>query len=130
VAAPGQPLGIEAGGPVERFGHRSAPVHHQRLVVGARDGQASDVEGLAQQRSVLVVPFGEAIDTAEVERLVTDVELLQPGQAGPHHNVAFGPRLERAPLAQIQDPLEHVPRFGPHALEAIVGAVEKLLLSL
>ena len=49
VAAPGQALGVEAGGPVEGLGHGGAPVDDERLVVGARDGQAPDVEGLAQE---------------------------------------------------------------------------------
>ena len=49
VAAPGQALGVEAGGPVEGLGHRGAPVDDERLVVGARDGQAPDVEGLTQR---------------------------------------------------------------------------------
>ena len=34
--------------------------------------------------------FGEPVDAAEVEGLVADVELLQAGQAGAHHDVALG----------------------------------------
>jgi hypothetical protein len=49
------------------------------------------VERLAEQRPVLLLPLREAVDAAEVERLVADVELFQPGQAGAYHDVALGP---------------------------------------
>ena len=88
VAAAGQALGVEAGGPVERLGHRRPPVDDQRLVVGTRDGEAADVEGLARGRPV--AGLGEAVDAPEVEGLVADVELLQAGQAGAHDDVALG----------------------------------------
>ena len=73
---------------------------------------------------------GKAVDAPEVERLVADVELLQAGQAGAHHDVALGAGLERAPLAQVQDTLEHLAGLAAHGLETIVGAIEELLLSL
>ena len=88
VAAAGQALGVEPGGPVERFGHRCPPVDDQGLVVRARDGQAADVEGLAQHGAV--AGLGQPVDPAEVEGLVPDVELLQPGQARAHDDVALG----------------------------------------
>jgi hypothetical protein len=56
--------------------------------------------------------------------------MLQAGQAGAHHDVALGARLECAALAQIEDALEHLARLTAHALQAVVGAIEKLLLSL
>ena len=76
------------------------------------------------------VGIGEAVDAAEVERLVPDVELLQPGQARAHHDVALGAGLERAPLSQVQHALEHLACLAAHRLETIVGAVEELLLIL
>ena len=130
MATSGQALGVEPGGSVERLGHRRPPVHHQWLVVRARHRQTPDVERLTEQRPVFVVPFGKAVDAPEVERLVADVQLLQAGQAGAHHDVALGARLECAALAQIEDALEHLARLTPHALQAVVGAIEKLLLSL
>ena len=74
--------------------------------------------------------FGEPVDPSEVERLVADVELLQAGQAGPHHNVALGARLERAAPAQVEHALEHLARLAPHELQPVVGTVEELLLIL
>ncbi len=132
MAAPGQALRVQAGGPVERLGHRGPPVHHQRLVVRARDGETPDVEGLAQHRSSggrgTVPRFGQTVDAPEVERLVADVELLQAGQAGAHHDVALGARLERAAPAEIEHALEHLARLAPHELQPVVGTVEELLL--
>ena len=134
VAAAGQALRIEPGGPVEGLGHRGAPVDHQRLVVRARDGQAADVERLAQRRAVRAVAvrpgLGEAVDAAEVERLVADVELLQAGQAGAHHDVALGAGLEGAAPAEIEHALQHLARLAPHELQPVVGTVEELLLIL
>ena len=60
VAAAGQALGVEPGGSVEGLGHRRAPVDHQWLVVRARHRQTPDVERLAEQRAVFVVPVRES----------------------------------------------------------------------
>ena len=132
MPATGQTLRVQAGGPVERLGHRGAPVHHQRFVVRARDGETADVEGLAQQRAtgggVNLPGFGETVDTPEVERLVADVELLQAGQAGAHDDVALGARLERAAPAEIEHALQHLARLAAHELQPVVGTVEELLL--
>ncbi len=88
MAPAGQALGVESGSPVERFGDRRPPVDDQGLVVRARHGQAADVEGLAQQGAL--ARLGQPVDPAEIEGLVPDVELLQPGQARPHDDVTLG----------------------------------------
>ena len=74
--------------------------------------------------------LGEPVDAPEVEGLVADVELLQAGQAGPHHDVALGARLERAAPAEVEHALQHLPRLAPHELQPVVGTVEELLLIL
>ena len=135
MPAPGQALRIEAGGPIERLGHRGPPVDHERLVVRARHGEAADVERLAQSGAVgtvgrFVAPFGQPVDAAEIEGLVADVELLQAGQAGAHHDVALGARLECAAPTEVQHALEHLARLAPHELQPVVGTVEVLLLIL
>jgi hypothetical protein len=131
MATPGEALGIEPGRPVEGLRHGSAPVHHQRLVVRAGHGEAADVERLAQGPVGGSVPrLGHAVDAAEVESLIPDVELIEPGEARPHDDVALGARLERATTAEIQDPLEHLAGFASHELESVVGPVEELLLIL
>ncbi len=88
------------------------------------------MEGLAQQGAVFTLGIWETIDATEIERLVANIELLESGQAGAHHNVALGAGLEGAALAEIQDALEHVPCLAAHCLETVVSTVEKLLLSL
>ena len=50
--------------------------------------------------------LGEPVDAAEVQRLVADVELLQAGEAGAHHDVALGARLERAAAAEVEHALQ------------------------
>ena len=94
-------------------------------MVRARDGQAPDVEGLAGS-----AVFGDPVDAAEVQRLVPDVELFETGQAGADHDVALGPGLERAAPAQVEDAVEHAARLAPHEVQAVVGAIEVLLLRL
>ena len=77
-----------------------------------------------------VAGLGEPVDAAEVERLVADVELLEAGQAGAHHDVALGARLEGAAPAEVEDALQHLARLAPHELQPVVGTVEELLLIL
>ena len=128
-----QPLRVEARSPVERLRHGGAPVDDERFVVRAGDGQPPDVEGLPQQRVVrgrLHLGLREPVDPSEVKRLVSDIELFQAGQAGPHDNVALGARLERAAPAQVEHTLQHLPRLAPHELQAVVGTIEELLLIL
>ena len=84
----------------------------------------------AGRRRRPVTRLGQPVDAPEVERLVADVELLQPGQAGPHHDVALGAGLERAAPPEVQDALEHLARLTPHELQTVVGTVEELLLIL
>ncbi len=74
--------------------------------------------------------FGQPVDAPEVQRLVPDVELLQAGEAGADHDVALGPGLEGAAATEVQDAVEHVPGLAPHEFQAVVGAIEVLLLRL
>jgi hypothetical protein len=74
--------------------------------------------------------LGKPVDPSEIERLVADVELFQAGQAGAHHDVALGARLECAAPAQVENALQHLPRLAPHELQPVVGTVEELLLIL
>ena len=97
VAPSRKALGGQPGRPVEGLGHRRPPVDDQWLVGGVGHGQAPDVEGLG----LLPVALGGHVDTAEAERLVTDVELGQAGKAGPHDDVALGARLEGPAPAEI-----------------------------
>ena len=134
VAAEHQALRVTPGGPVERLGDGGPPVDHQGVVVGAVDGQPADVEGLGARlgprtlRPVPVDPVQHPVDPAEGEGLVPDVQLLQAGQAGADDHVPLGPRLEGAPLAHVEHPLEHGVGIAPHGVEAGVGHVHELLL--
>ena len=128
--------GLAAGGPVEGLGHRGPPVDHQGFMIRSRHGQPADVERLTEYRSVArAVPMAapglrEAVDPPEVERLVADVELFQPGQAGPHHDVPFRAGLEGTALPEVQHPLQHLPGFATHEVQAVMGAIKELLLRL
>ena len=55
---------------------------------------------VAGRRRRLGSAVAHPVDPAEGEGLVADVELLQPGQAGPDDHVALGAGLERAALAR------------------------------
>jgi hypothetical protein len=125
VAAAGQALRVEPGGPVEGGGDRGPPIDDEGLAVLPRHRQPADVERLAG-----LVLGGGLIDPAEAEPLVPDVELGQSGQAGPDHDVPLRPRLGRAALAQVEDRFEHPPGFVAHGAEARVSTVEESLLFL
>ena len=126
VATAGQPLGVEAGGPIKGRGDRGPPVHHQGFAIGTRHRQPADVERLAE----LVVPVADLVDPPEAQPLVPDVQLGQAGQAGPHDDVPLGPGLRRAPFAQVENRIEHGPGLVAHGVEARVGELEELLLLL
>ncbi len=117
VATPGQALGVEASGPIERFGHRGSPVDDQWFEVRTRDRQPADMKGLAV--GVRVVRHG--VDTAKAQGLVTDLELSQPSQAGPHHDVSLGTGLEGSAPSQVKDRIEHFGGVSPHGVERTDG---------
>ena len=75
-------------------------------------------------------PLVDPVDPAEGQGLVPDVQLFEPGQAGADDHVPLGPRLERPAPAQVEHPLEHGVGVSPHGVEACVGQVHELLLSL
>ena len=166
MTAQHETLGVPTGGPVEGLGDRGPPIDHQRVVIGAVDGQAADVEGLdgrfaavaaARLPSAAARPSGrrrrrraaatpsvppippwrlvdrsivDPVDPAEGQGLVPDVQLFEPGQAGAHDHVPFGPRLERSAPPQVEHPLEHGIGITPHGVEACVGHVHERLFSL
>ncbi len=140
-----QALGIPSGRPVERLGDRGAPVDDQRLVVGIVDGQAPDVEDLGRRLPVRVGAlavgarsFGavavrrldHAVDPAEGECLVADVELFEAGEAGPDDHVPLGARLEGAAPTQVEDALEHGVGVAAHGVEPRIRRVDERLLGL
>ena len=75
-------------------------------------------------------PLFDPVDPAEGQGLVPDVQLLEPGQAGPDDHVPLGPGLERPAPAQVENPLEHRIGITPHGIEACVGHVHERLFTL
>ena len=75
---------FDAGGAIERFGDGRAPVDHQRIERFVRDGESTDVIGVAR-----AVTVGLVVNATEEERLVTNGELVETMQRRPHHDVAF-----------------------------------------
>ena len=134
LAPPGGAGGPGPGGRARSPGRRArrqAPASPPPRARGRTPKPPSDRCGRTRRAGLhLHCRLRETIDPSEVEGLVTDVELFQAGQARPHHDVALGPGLEGAALAQIQNALEHLARFAAHRFETVVGAVEELLLSL
>jgi len=155
VAAAYQPLRIEAGRPVERLGYRRAPVDDDWLVVLARDGQAADMLRLDLRTAwattacattawatvacattawtttawtTTAATFRQAVDAPEADRLVAEVELGQPGEAGADDDVSLGPRLEGTASPEVEDRAEHPLGVGPHGFEPAICPVEDRLL--
>ena len=127
VTAEHQTLGIAPGGPVEGLGDGGPPVHHQRVVVGAVDGQPTDVERL-DVRIIAVHRLVDPVDPAEGQGLVPDVQLFEAGHAGADDHIPLGPRLEGAAPAQVEHAFEHGVGIVPHGVEACVGEIDELLL--
>ena len=124
VASAREPERLDAGRSVERLGDRRAPVDDERLEVLAGHRDAPDVERLAASR-----PGRRCgVDAAEAQRLVADVELLEPQQRGVDDDVALGARLQRAAPADVEDIAEHRARVVAHGVERGVRTVEVVLL--
>ena len=132
VTAKDQALRVAAGGPVERFGNRGTPVHHQRVVACTVDGQSSDVErlGVGPVRRIAVVAFVQTVDPTEGQGLVTDVQLLESGHRRSDDDIPLRPGLESPAPAQVQHAFEHRIGVTPHGVQACVGHVYELLLAL
>ena len=118
VAAEDQVHRLTAGGPVERLGHRGPPVHHQGVDVVSGDPEATDVEALDG------VVVGPAVDAAEAEGLLPDVELVESGQAGPDDDVPLFAELMGPAPALVEDGPEELLGVGPELIQPFVGAVD------
>ena len=105
------------------------------------DGQPPDVEGLGVLIRAIDVARAagaagaagaadQAVDAAEGEGLVANIELLESRQACPDDDVAFRPGLEGATPAQVEHALEHRVGVASHGIEARIGEVHEVLLCL
>ena len=122
MAAAAQPHRLPTGRPVERLGHRGPPVDHDRFAVVVGDGEATDVEALE-----LVRRFGEAVDAAEHEGGVAQIELGEPVDQGFVEHVALVARLEGAAEGGFAE-VAQLPRVGTALFETVVGVVDVRLL--
>jgi hypothetical protein len=123
VAAAGQAHRLAAGGPVEGLGDRGPPVDDERFLVGARHGDATDVERLAVGELLV----GLAVDAAEHERGVAQVKLGQAVRDGVVDDLTLEAGLLGAALPDLDHALQPVGR-GPRCFQGLVGAVDELLL--
>ncbi len=132
VPAPGEAHRIAAGGAVERLGHRGPPVHHHRVTVLIGHRQATDVEALPARRRTARVrrgvgSLGMAVDPAEHQGGIAQVEVGEPVDHGLVEHVTLVARLERAPEGALVQ-VAHLPRVDAAALEALISEVDASLL--
>ncbi len=125
VPAEGQPHRIAPGGPVKRLSDRRTPVDDQRLEVVPGHSEPADVKALRHRRPV----DGQAIDAAEAEGLVTNVQLLEAGETRPYDYVSFLEVL-RCARSFSKHRTETLPGIPPKLLEAIVSTRQVGLLRL
>ena len=93
--------GLRAGGPVERLGDRGPPVDHDRLLVAVGDAHSADVERLG-------VVVGVGVEATEDQRVVAQIELVQPiGDVALDH-LPFPPGLLGAALAHLDHGTERL----------------------
>ena len=116
VATAGEAHRLAACRPVERLGDRRPPVDDHRLAVLVGDGQAADVKALHRA-------LDEAVDAAEHERRVAEVEVGQAVDQRLVEHVAFVPGLERAAEGALVE-ITELPGVFAAALEAAVGEVD------
>ena len=131
VAAAHEAHRLAAGGAVERLGDRRPPVDHDRLGVarrrrrGGRCGSSPGRRRRARRRRSRAV--GVAVDAAEHERGLAEVEVGEALDQGLVERVALEAGLERAAevgLGEVPQP----PRGLAALLEAVVGVIDVGLL--
>jgi len=110
VAAPGEPHRLAARGSVERFGDWCSPVHNERVAILVEHGDPADA---------IVLAVG-AVDAAEDERLVTDVQVVKAGANLVCQHVAFEASLVRAPSLGFDVAGDGLSRFA-RPIQARVG---------
>ena len=71
-----------------------------------------------------------AVDAAEAQRLLPDVELVEAGQAGPDDDVALLAELVRAAATLVEHGPDELLGVGPQLVEALVGPVDMGLFRL
>ena len=121
VAAAQQTHGFATSGAIKRFGNRRAPVNNNGLPVRVGNGETTNVEVLD------IVVLGNAIDTAEHQSGIAEVELFETVHQVFVKHVAFKPCLEcsaRSGRGELSD--FHSARTA--CLEAFVGEQDVLLL--
>jgi len=91
MAPPRKTHRLAPGRSVERLRDRSTPVDHHRLAILVCDRKAADVE-----RFGLVGSLGEAIDPAEHERGIAEVEVFEPLHDRFVERIALETGLKRA----------------------------------
>ena len=109
---------LPPGGAVERLGDRRPPVDDDRFRVLVGDRQAADVEAL---RAAWLL--GAAVDPAEHQRGVAEVEVVEPLDQGLVEGVALEPGLHRAAEVGLVE-VSQSPRRRLRRLQAVVGKVD------
>ena len=124
VSSAHEPHRLATSGTIERLGNRGSPVDDHRFPIEVGDGKSPDVEALESR-----IPFGRAVDPAEHEGRVPEVELGQSGEQLLVEGIALVAGLEgatHAGLVQVTD----APGVGLAAFEALVRSVDVGLLGL
>ncbi len=114
VTAPNDPHRRDGGRPVEGFGDRRPPVHHERGVAFVLDREAPDVP------AGIVV----GVEAAEDQRRVGDLEVVQPPVGDLPGDVALEPGLVGAALADVVVGVANPLGRRPHRLQPRVGGVD------
>lgn len=88
------------------------------------------MEGLSAGRARIppVTRWRDPIDPAEDQRFPTQLELIQPIQAGPYPDVSLGDGLKGA-ASFAEGSAQHPEGVGAHGLQLLVGVVDVGLLS-
>jgi hypothetical protein len=110
---------LDTGRTVERFGHRRAPIDHQRIEFFIRDRQTSHV--VLVDATPLI---GGVVDATEEERLVADGQLVQAMQRRTHDHVTFD-EVARATHVRHRGAVTEGPGLVTHVIEGGESEIEE-----
>ena len=127
MAATGEAHRLAPSGAIERLGHGCTPIDYDGLAVVVGHCETADVEALGWawliSSAVTFERFAMAIDPAEHQRRIAQIELREPIDECFIEHIALVARLYGAPEGALVD-IAQFPGVGAARFEAPVGVID------
>jgi hypothetical protein len=127
VTTTGESHRLAPSGAIERLGNWCTPIDNHRLAIVIGYCETADVEALGWawliSYAVDVERFAMAVDPAEHQCRIAQIELREPIDEGFVEHIALVARLDGAPKGALVD-IAEFPGVGAARFEAAVGVID------